>query len=232
MGRDMSGLATNSLIVPDRSPQAYLRGRLPGETPHAHDDFFKTYTGYTEQTPTGSATWSTSRFGLSCVFEDQSGNDLAATLKPLTPSFPVTIESALSGAINVASNPGMGILFADGTSSTSNAAVFGGLSNYSLITAVGTLTSMGAGTPGQTYENRFLLQSPLTLIRLIWTTTNTFAWAISPDYGTSWTDWDGGTFSHTFTPTHIGFFATSWSGTVRYAASWPYLRVYEADLSV
>lgn len=212
--------------------QKYRMGRLAGETAHADDDFFTAYSGYTEHTPTGTATWGLSRFGLSAAFHSQSGSDLAVAVKPLTPSSPpVTIETQWSSTVKVDINPGFGLAFTDGTVDASNVIGLGGLSNFSMVAPVGTLTSVGSGPIGHTLERSQLHQGLITA-RLIWTAANTFAWAISPDGGTTWTDWGSSTLAHTFTPDHIGFFVTGWGATAPNIASFAYLRVYEADLSV
>lgn len=212
--------------------QKYRMGRLAGETPHADDDFFTAYSGYTEHSPTGTATWAHSRFGLTAAFNSQAGGDLAVAVKPLTPSSPpVTIETQWSATVKVDTNPGFGLAFTDGTVDASNVIGFGGLSNFSIAAPAGTLTSAASGPIAGTLERSYLHQGLFTA-RLIWTAANTFAWAISPDGGTTWTDWGSSTIAHTFTPDHIGFFVTGWGAATPNVVSFAYLRVYEADLSV
>lgn len=212
--------------------QKYQLGRLPGETPHADDDFFASYSGYTEVQITGTTTWAAGNNGLTATTISQSASDLNVAVKPMsTGSPPVTIETMLRFAMPINGNPGGGLIFTDGTTSASNAVGFGTLAQWNHFAPRGTLTAMSSTVVTET-EYRFSMTDMTLLYRLVWTAANTWAWAISPDYGSTWTDYTSTTFSHTLTPTHIGFFATSWASAMRGLVNFPYLRVYDADLSI
>lgn len=217
--------------------EKYRVGRLPGETAHAADDFFTSYSGYTEQTPTGTATWGASRGGLSCKFVSITAADFAATLKAVPAAgVPITIETQFQFPSITTGNPTVGLLFTDGTATTSNLAGFGpmdsGGTNQVIIPAEGTLTSVTSniGAPIAT------LIQPLHYLRVIWKSANTFATTASAD-GETWVRMNTGgsaTFTRTFTPTHMGFYVSNWTGSANATQHvvFNYLRVYEADLSI
>ena len=207
----------------------FLAGRLPSETAHASDDFFTAYSGYTEQTPTGTATWAAGHGGLGVKFDDQAGNDMAATLKAIPGGPPLTIQTCWQIAVITGSNPGVGLVLSDGTTATSNVAGFGSFGGFAMATVTGTLTN--ATTSAQTAIDRTNLLQGILHVRLVWVSANNFAWAISPD-GSNWTDWGVAAFSTSFTPTHMGLWVSTWSNTVPGAAVFRYLRVNESDLSV
>lgn len=214
--------------------EKYKMGRQAGETAHASDDFFTTYSGYTEQTPTGTAVWGVSRAGLSCVMAGQAGNDICAALKAVPAAgVPTTIETWASDALSATNNPGWGLIFTNGTASTSSLVGIGKLNDTStrnLYTFAGTLTSVTAtilsGSPRPHAADAG--QYPL---RLTWASSNTFAWSTSSDTQ-NWTDFSAGNLTPTLTPTHMGLFATSWGSSETEVASFRYLRVYDANLTV
>lgn len=212
--------------------QKYRMGRLPGETAHADDDFFTAYSGYTEHSPTGTADWDLSNYGLTARFFSQTANDVAVSVKDLTPtSPPVTIETTWSSAIQTLSNPGFGLCFTDGAADASNIAAIGYLSNHGVDQIEGTLASVTPTLTGTGIDRVNFMQGTLAM-RLIWKSANTFAWCVSPDGGTTWSDQSAGTFSETFTPDKIGFWVSGWSRPEPSIVSFAYLRVFEADLSV
>ena len=210
--------------------QKYRRGLLAGESVHASSDFFTSYSGYTEQTVTGTATWAANRSGLGVKFSGQSANDLAATLKAVPSGPPLTIETSWANITDESSNPGMGLLLTDGTATTSNIAAFGELSAFGALRGTGTLTSVTANVAHNNIERERAHQGRL-FFRLIWKSANTFAIAVSVDT-VNWIDLDASDFTPTITPTHMGLFVTSWSQSKTFTATFDYLRVYEADLSV
>lgn len=208
--------------------EKYKMGRLPSETAHADDDFFSTYSGYTELAVTGSATWSLGHSGLGVSFTGQSANDGAVALKAFTASGPpLTIETAMSLLTKRGANPGAGIILSDGVISTSNCMWTGVLSTNNFYGGSGTLTNLGAVSAGQYDGNG----EGLLYLRLIWKSANNFARAYSLD-GHTWTDFAAADTGFTLTPTHIGFVGTAWSVAGPHLATYKYLRVYETDLSV
>lgn len=212
--------------------QKYRMGRLPGETAHADDDFFETYSGYTEMDVSGNTSWAATRGGLTVTFDSQAGAAISVALKAFTASGPpITIETAWSSAVIVASAPGFGICFADGVTATDDFAGMG-----TLVGVTDILECNGAMNGAQNFAAGVDIQKDglhqgLVYARFIWKSANTWAWAISPD-GETWTDFGDADRSFTMTPTHVGFWVTAWSQTVPQIVSYKYLRVYEADLSV
>lgn len=212
--------------------QKYLMGRLAGETAHAADDFFTTYSGYTEQTPTGSATWSLGRAGLTVTWNSIGANTMAATLKAVPAAgVPITIETALVAAMKNSDNSGLGLCFTNGTGSGADVTGIGWVmaaagAPPSLYKFDGILTAYGVTLLHQAV---IVLGSP-QFLRLVWKSANTFGWSISAD-GELWTDWNTADISNAMTPTHMGFWVINNTVTTRQTALFHYLRAYEADLS-
>lgn len=208
----------------------YMAGRLPSESAHASDDFFSAYSGYTEQTPTGTAVWAAGNGGLGVTYDDQSANDVAVTVKAIPGGPPLTIQTAWYSLVTQTSNPGIGLVFTDGTTGGANIAGFGYLSGFGATGLSGTINSVTAVGATNVIDRASLFQA-LIHVRLVWKSSNTFAYAYSVD-GSTWTDFAQADLSITCTPTHMGFFVSTWSQTVPMAAVFRYLRVAESDLSV
>lgn len=208
----------------------YMAGRLPSETAHASDDFFSSYSGYTEQTPTGTAVWAHGAAGLGCKFDDQVANDIAVAVKAIPSGPPLTIQTAWRGITNVNSNPGLGLIFTDGTGAAANIAGFGDLAGFGSTGLSGQINNVTA-TGATTVVDRSNIRQGLIHVRWVWKSSNTFAQAYSLD-GTHWTDFAQSDISITCTPTHMGFFVSSWSQTTPQTAAFRYLRVAASDLSV
>lgn len=213
--------------------EKYKMGRLAGETAHASDDFFSTITGYTEVDVTGTTTWSSTRAGATCVFAGQSSNDFSCLLKAIPAAgLPTTIETRTVATIKEANNPMYGLLFTDGTASTSNLMGVGVVGAdtgvpqlYNFSATIGTVTA------NLMVDTVLSTEIGNPFIRLTCISANNFGWSLSPD-SENWTDFAFADLTPTLTPTHMGFFVSSWNGAGNQIASFNYLRVYDADLSV
>lgn len=226
----------------------YLRERLSSETANGDDDFFTSDTSadYTTTTVSGTATWTldANHNLLSVKFDDQTASDAAAYLKALTsPTAPVTIETAVrvwGVEITTSEFAMVGLVLADGTTAAANSVAlefaYGGQNNYTQMTLrEGTLTNV-SGTSTQAIKSdahfhQATIQSHMYM-RLMWLSTTTVAAAFSMD-GVTWTDF--GVADHTissFTPTHAGFYVTTWGGNDEAYAAFEYLRRYNSDLSL
>lgn len=208
----------------------YPFARVAGETPHAADDFFAAYSGYTEQNHAASVVWALGRGGLRVAWNSIPANSVAVAVKAIPAAgVPITIETAFSATISQTSNPGIGLCFTNGTATTSDVTgielIY--VSGFFFYKLDGVLNNYGATQlspfPGSLF--------PLIFLRLAWTAANTFTWSMSID-GDLWTDWANPTIANTMTPTHMGFAVSSNAGTTPHTALFHYLRVYEADLSV
>lgn len=218
---------------------SYLSERQTGETGHTDDDFFTSDSSgdYTEVDVTGTTTWTTQYGQLTVVYEDQAIGDLGAYLKPITSaSAPMTIETRMTSWYHLVNFPVTGILFTDGTAATSKCIWFGLLSDSAgnaqkLTVRSGTLTS--ANTLEVDMLINDIVGSPNVFgLRLIWTAANTWQAAVSPNI-MPWVNFGISDITEAFTPTHFGFFASSYDSTsVQFMAIFDYLRVYDADLSV
>lgn len=213
----------------------YLDHRLPDETAHVDDDFFKSDSSadYTEQTVSGSATWTIERGLLSVEADGQTSGDAAAYLKAITSaSAPMTIETRVRLLVPVQASNTFGIGFTDGTGTSANVAwtsMFDGTSAGARLRA-GTLTDWFTDV-NVTVATLAVSAWVDVYTRCVWTAANTFAGSWSRD-GVTWIDWGATTFSKTMTPTHFGFIVGSQSGAEVFNASFDYFRVYDADLSV
>ena len=222
----------------------YLAGRQPDETAHTDDDMFGSDSSadYTTQTVSGTATWTIGRGVLSVKADDQTLGDVSAFLKSITSaSSPMTVETSVqifAPEVSASEFAMAGILFTDGTATTSNSAAFalelnGSSSAGQLFERRGTLTDFQAdGSTGLT-GGLFVGSTPFSraYLRLIWSAANTFEVAVSGD-GVTWTDRGATTFSQTMTPTHFGFWVSTQGGNDEFLASFDYFRVYDSDLSV
>ena len=240
----------SGLVQLDSVPEwmTALAGRVAGETAHTDDDFFGQDSSgdYTEQTVTGTATWTISRGLLSVKANGQSAGDVSAYLKSITSaSSPMTIEAAIKSLPLTATTSGdrfqIGFGFTDGTAAASNSAI----AAYSTVTdqeadpdgfvrmSGGTLTDWENATNTLTRIQRSANPFGLLYMRLIWTAANSFQMALSTD-GVSWTALLSTTLSKTITPTHFGFVVASKATTSGedLITSFDYLRVYDSDLSV
>lgn len=211
----------------------YLSHRLDDETVHADDDFFLDGTvGGTAITPTGTATWTESRDLLSVKTDSVAASDAAVRAFTLTPTTtPVTVETSMR-LLLTGGNAYAGICFTDGTASSSNFAgcgiqLFGGA--IYLKQNGGTVTNIAITNTNVDIVENGGPQNRLYL-RCVWTAANTFENAWSLD-GVSWSDFGGGSFSVTMTPTHFGPYLNNQGSTADNLASFDYLRINESDLS-
>lgn len=213
-----------------------LNHRVAGETAHVDDDFFGQDSSgdYTEQTVSGTATWSIGRGVQSCVFLNQSSLDVAASLKSITSaSAPMTIETAIRFPAVAEDNPGAGLLFTDGTATSSNL-VFAHMGNAATFGSggiklrTGTLTSY-ATTSDNLHDD--IVATGLVYLRVIWISANTWQASWSMD-GNAWINRGIANRSKTMTPTHIGLAVTAETETLDNMVTYEYLRVYDSDLSV
>jgi hypothetical protein len=225
----------------------YLITRLGSESAHADDDFFisDTTANYTTQTVSGTATWTldANHNLLSAKFNNQSSGDAAAYLKALTSvSAPITIETAVRllpdglMATNGTEFAMAGIIFTDGTATTSNSVSveFTVGSGPQVAIREGTLTNMAGGSAQTVKGNLFRLQKVFDRIylRLVWVNATTVTANVSID-GVTWTDF--GSADHTitsFTPTHAGFWVSTYAGNDEAYASFDYFRRNNANQGV
>lgn len=220
---------------------SYLAERQGDETPHTDDDFFGSDSSgdYTEQTVSGTGLWTIGRGVLSSVFDSQADNDLSVFMKSITSaSAPMTIETRLRTWVPTIDTINAGIVFTDGTATSSKSIIFSSAAsdaNYRagiLILSRGSLTSFidtntaitpaNAGWSGS-YQSVYL--------RLIWKSANTWQISHSMD-GNAWLNQGLGDTAFTMTPTHVGFGVSTRTHASEWAATFDYLRVYDADLSV
>lgn len=212
----------------------HLGERLPGETAHAADDFFGAYSGYTEIAAAGTAVWAAGRRGLTCKFQNVGNAKAAATLKAVPAAgVPITLDTFMVPMFRDDDNNAAGLIFTNGTTSGASIAALGLMSTSGgachVIMSSGTLTAVTSGV-GMAILAANL--APAAYMRLIWSAANTFEFALSPD-GETWVDFGFGTFTRTFTPTHMGFWVTNWnSSSFQQAVAFHYLRVGEFDGSV
>jgi len=193
---------------------------------HADDQEFDGSIGGTAVTPTGTVTWTQSRSRLSVIYEDVNPADMACRLYSLTsPSAGLVVETCFSRMHDDVSNPMVGIILTDGTSTGSNAQALscywtaGGI-HYTLREYAGTITNMVAGL-----QASLITFGEKIYMRLEWVSSNTFAVYVSPD-GISWSKMGIADNSLTLTPTHMGVFVSNWDSTSsgEAMASFEYLR--------
>lgn len=203
------------------------------DSAHGDDQEFTGTIGGTAVTPTGTVTWTQDEGLLSAAFDSQSSGDQAARLYSLTPvASPVTITTRMRMLTRRTSNPMLGLMFADGTTTGSTATsvgIYATTGGPILARWAGTITNMS--TTNLFTDLTYGLTHQWVYLRLIWSASNTFEFAISLD-GISWTDFGNTGWAATLTPTHFGPWVSGWSQTFVQDAAFEYVRVAESDLSV
>lgn len=208
------------------------------ETAHTNDDeFTASSTLYVSYAPTGNATWTVAKHMLSVAYDSQSANDAAIYVKPLTsPAAPWTIETAMGWAA-FDDTAFAGMCFTDGTTGTSNLIgvnIVPSISIEGLRVQIrhGTVTDVATAGVNKDMWRAQAFAGPSAYFRLSWTTTNTFAFSVSPDR-VSWTDFAAGTVTDATTPAFAGFYVSrSGGGAEPFIANYQYLRNTTQDLSV
>lgn len=214
--------------------------RASTDSSHSDDDEFSGtgLSGWTEVDPTGTTTWTEEAHVAAVQFQGQSAADLGALVKAITSaSAPMTIETAVRLPLVNEQFTFCGLVFTDGTATTSNA-VFAGWAAGTTLASVdlwgGTLTNMSSGLGGwiPDMNNDVALVSSHMYFRLIWVSANTWSMNWSTD-GINWSDDGVANQAHTLTPTHFGLAVSKWGGSVTLQhAAFEYFRVYDSDLSV
>lgn len=210
----------------------HLADRTQGtsESVHGDDQEFTGTIGGTAVAPTGTVTWTQSKGLLSAKFAAISASDIAGRMYSLTPtSSPVTVETALRVFTSTNNYTMVGLVFSDGTTTTSNvAAVTLDAASEAYRKRHGTFTAATSGSTSDTFEP---IGTGLVYLRLVWSAANTFKSAVSVD-GVSWTNLaDDASVTKTMTPTHFGALVTNWGHLVETTATFEYLRITESDLS-
>lgn len=201
---------------------------------HGDDEEFNDTIGGTAVTPTGTATWTQDGHVLSVAFHDIDADDIASRLYALTPSSsPITIETACRLLSEDVDHSLVGLVFADGTASTSNVATLyyrnSNTSGPGFKQRSGTATALTSDEGG---ADIVVAGSGWVFMRLVWTAANTFDVSVSID-GITWDDFRMSSFSKTMTPTHFGVWVSNFHDTNAHESigSFEYLRVTETDLS-
>ncbi len=216
----------------------YLSQRLPDETPNDDDDFFigsSIDASWTESTVTGSATWTQSQGVMSLKADSGATGDATTQLESITASGPpYTIETALKMWDYAGDFHSIGIVFTDGTASSSltlSAQLSSRANGTTQFQAYsGTLTDTNNSERVSVDRAHPFIET--IYIRVVQTAANTWAFNYSSD-GVSWEDINIAPFSFTMTPTHFGLMGTNFaSTTVPLMGTWHYFRVYESDLDV
>lgn len=209
----------------------YLDHRLPSETAHDDDDFFKTDSSadYTAITPTGTLTPDIDQGLLSIYATNMSTGDYPVLVKSLGAlSAPVTIETRVRSFFD-GGYVYTGLAFTDGTTAGSNS--FQGhiyySSGFGVGTAHGTITNIASFQNTSPSALRFDLM-PQFYIRLCWKSSNTFRAAWSSN-GVQWMSFGASDVAKTMTPTHFGFMASHGNASTDGTMTFDYFRVYETD---
>jgi len=169
--------------------------------------------GMTTQTVSGTATWTEARGRVSVVVNGQTADDSASVLSAFTfgtgDEWVVPVYGAMSMAAT-SGNLSAGIVFSDGTATSSNA-VFGHIQLAQ--TASVTVTELGVGRHGTLTDHStapwvsdgYLAPAAgnPVFIKLKYSASNTFQLSFSPD-GITYSAFGESDISKTMTPTHVG----------------------------
>lgn len=166
---------------------------------------------FTEQTVSGTATWTEQDNLLSALINNQTVNDVTAQLQPVT--FTIGDEWVVPILGHLSPDPitghhAAGIIFTDGTATTSNA-VWGHAQfvhgdptqvGVTFVGRTGTLTDLSTApwiSDAATNDGNFLY------LKLKYSAANTFIFSLSPN-GVMFSVFGEADISKTMTPTHVG----------------------------
>lgn len=195
-------------------------------TPTGIDDEFDdaSFTGWTAVTPgTQDPTTSEANDNLSIYNPgSQATAGLRAWVKSTTISAGDIIEMVFRGFGRSQNFNICGLIFADGTTYTA-----GNQQTFALSTADNALvrhdmTGYNTFVSGTSYGTAGVQAFGDVFLRLKYSAANTFIGYTSAD-GNLWFDVTGN-LSNTLTPTHCGFFVSSWGGTLPFTWSIRYFR--------
>jgi len=235
---DISAQDLRDMLVSQAVPvwMQKLDHRVSGETAHADDDYFSVDSSadYTEVDVSGTTTWTTQDGLLSVLYEDQTAGDAGCYVKPITSaSAPMTIETRVRMENDDVNSHIAGLCFTDGATTVDDMVSIGlqlSATGYALTLTHGAITNFDTDFTILRASGLPTITGGLYL-RLVWTATNTFAAAVSPD-GVSWTAYGAAADTFIHVPTHFGIFATTYGATVPAVATFDCFKVYDADLSV
>lgn len=213
--------------------------KTPDDNPVAADEFDGDTidSNWTLIQPSGSQTVVQNQSLISIKMTSTfTSSDVAAYVQPLPAgsTYPMTIEvCAKVYSESLSSFYAMfGPVFCDGTSTGSNIAYCmaypTSLNAVAVNGRTGTFTAAGSATHITAdvpfYSNKYIY------LRIIWSASNTFKIAFSPD-GITW--YTSGTAAKTMTPTHFGITWTSWGNAITTARwiTYEYIRVYDSELT-
>ena len=220
--------------VTDRYQDTWLDAlffRPSDEAVHVDDQEFTGALGGTEVVTTGTVTWEQKQSVLSVRFANLTANDIASQVYALTATTaPITIDVTLSVMMSEDNHHQAGVLFSDGVTSTDSVVVAGIHRSGAVLINRGTFTNV-ENTELATHTPAGEWNASPTYLRLVYVSANNWQFLVSPD-GVLYTDFDLGDQSFTMAPTHFGVYATTWGDATTSVASWHYLRVTDADLSL
>ncbi len=175
-------------------------------------------TNFTEQTVSGTATWTEQDNLLSALLNNQTSNDVSAQLQPVTFTIGDEWVTVVLGSMIIDGTMGNlsgGIIFSDGTATSSNCVVghiqipFNTSANdpTDLPVLVGRHGTLTAVTTAPWVSDGGLLAQQFVYMKLIYQASNSFRLQFSHD-GVSWSAFGESDISKTMTPTHVG--PTAW----------------------
>ena len=185
----------------DVSPYILDPGMKPPDSPHADDDeFFEDSSGdYTEVTPSGTPTWTIGPAMARLSVTGVSGSDLVAIMKASTFS---TSDHWTTRVMRISPHlvNSIGLVWSDGTATTSNILWANLLSDERLGLETGTFTALTGSYPR---VDTYRADTRGVYIRLTYVSSNTFRVAYSAN-GYDWDTFNFSDLSYTFSPTHVG----------------------------
>lgn len=227
-------LTSETLLRPSTpDPIRKLSRRLPGETPHADDLFFRGSTlAGTAYAITGTGTWTQDDDALMVVANGQSAADAVGRAYSLTASAPCTVETAIEILGSSEGIPHIGLAFTDGTAGSSNlfSVLYAWVASQGYYFYLGTLTDISSSFQTLDAGVDPPQHSGLLYVRAIWKSANTFTGQYSAN-GRVWTKFGASDQAKTMTPTGFGPVLTTWGGGEDLTVTYRYFRVTAADLS-
>lgn len=184
---------------------------------------------YTEVSPTGTPNWTIANHSLNANFSGISASDVCAFLKPVTLIDGDWLETSIRYLTQAVNYTFMGLIIADGTTTTSNA-----LTVCAFISAAttgkmdvrydkGTITNLSASGSDTTFD---LSNTGALRLQLKRTNSTTYSYLLAPENGGVFSGFGSASFDPGFTPTHAGLCVSNWGSGNQAIASFDYFRHY------
>jgi hypothetical protein len=207
----------------------YLHHRSEGFQSVDDDEYdLDTSADYTQVSPTGTPNWTIANHSLNANFSGIAASDVCAFLKPVTLLDGDWLETSLRYVTQSVNYTFMGLVIADGATTTSNALVVcaflgsGTAGKLDVRYDKGTITNLSSSG-----SDTSIAAVPGALrLQLKRTNSTTYSYLLAPENGGVFGAFDSSTFDPGFTPAYAGLCVSNWGSIKPAIASFDYFRHY------